>query len=64
MPTRSEFFFVSNQAQRMLGYPVDHWLRDPNFWKDHIHPDDRDWAAEVRLGVGATLHGRDSENTA
>ena len=58
-----QFFFVSNQAQRMLGYPVDHWLRDPNFWKDHnIHPDDRDWAAEVRLGVGATLHGRDSDN--
>jgi hypothetical protein len=25
---------------------VDDWLRGPNFWKDHIHPDDRDWAAE------------------
>jgi formate hydrogenlyase transcriptional activator len=36
------FTFVSNQVERILGYPVDQWLREPNFWRDHLHPDDRD----------------------
>jgi len=38
------FTFVSRQAERLLGYPLRAWLDEPNFWKDHIHPDDRDWA--------------------
>ena len=38
------FTFVSRQAERILGYPIEHWLADANFWKDHIHPEDRDWA--------------------
>ena len=38
------FTFVSRQAEGILGYPVERWLTDPNFWIDHIHPDDRDWA--------------------
>ena len=41
---RCAFSFVSEQAERLLGYPADHWLRQPTFWRDHIHPDDRDWA--------------------
>lgn len=38
------FSFVSEQAVRVLGYPLQTWLDEPNFWKDHIHPDDRDRA--------------------
>jgi PAS domain S-box-containing protein len=38
------FSFVSKQAERLLGYPVECWLKDSNFWRDHVHPDDRDWA--------------------
>jgi PAS domain S-box-containing protein len=38
------FSFVSPQAERMLGYPLARWTTEPTFWKDHIHPDDRDWA--------------------
>src|SRR5439155_5952330 len=38
------FSFVSAEAERILGYPAERWLREPTFWKDHIHPDDRDWA--------------------
>ncbi len=34
--------FVSEQAERLLGYPAGRWL-EPDFWKDHLHPDDRDW---------------------
>ena len=35
------FTFVSEQAEAILGYPVERWLREPKFWEDHIHPDDR-----------------------
>ncbi len=42
-----EFTFVSQQAERLLGYPIERWLSEPTFWKDHIHPDDRAWAVET-----------------
>ncbi|MBF2026317.1 MAG: PAS domain-containing protein [Oscillatoriales cyanobacterium C42_A2020_001] len=35
------FTFVSQQAERILGYPLVQWF-EPNFWADHLHPDDRD----------------------
>lgn len=34
------FTYVSPQAEALLGYPLAQWL-EPNFWVDHIHPDDR-----------------------
>ncbi|QBE62313.1 ATP-binding protein [Pseudoduganella lutea] len=33
--------FVSNNAFNMLGYRPDEMLADPNFWFDHIHPEDK-----------------------
>ena len=42
--TTFQFSFVSDQAERILGYPVERWLSEPTFWKDHLHPDDREWA--------------------
>jgi PAS domain S-box-containing protein len=38
------FSFVSEQAEKLLGYPVSAWLESPTFWVEHIHPDDRDAA--------------------
>ena len=32
--------FVSNNALHMLGYRPEEMVADPNFWFDHIHPDD------------------------
>jgi PAS domain S-box-containing protein len=32
--------FISRQAERLLGIPADALLR-PNFWVEHLHPDDR-----------------------
>ncbi|MGK5023824.1 ATP-binding protein [Janthinobacterium sp. RB2R34] len=32
--------FVSNNALNVLGYHPDDMVADPNFWFDHIHPDD------------------------
>lgn len=43
-----QFKFVSSQAEKILGYPLDQWL-EPNFWLDHTHPDDTDWCAAFCL---------------
>jgi PAS domain S-box-containing protein len=44
-----KFSFVSHQAELVLGYPVRHWLDEPDFWQTHVHPDDRDWVMEYCL---------------
>ncbi|HXG66040.1 MAG TPA: PAS domain S-box protein [Blastocatellia bacterium] len=47
------FTFVSEQAERLLGYPLRRWYEEPSFWQDHIHPDDRDWATNYCLRATA-----------
>ncbi|MEK7249430.1 MAG: PAS domain S-box protein, partial [Bacteroidota bacterium] len=54
--TTFQFTFVSQQAERLLGYPIERWLTEPTFWKDHIYSDDREWA--VALCVSATADKR------
>jgi len=49
------FNFVSQQAERLLGYPISRWLNEPTFWQDHIHPDDRE--KSVRFCLEATRRG-------
>ncbi|MGH9532406.1 MAG: PAS domain S-box protein, partial [Terriglobales bacterium] len=43
------FTFVSQQAERLLGYPLEQWRSESDFWKSHIHPEDRQWAIEECL---------------
>ena len=43
-----QFKFVSPQAEKILGYPIEQWL-EPNFWRDHTHPDDTDWCSAFCL---------------
>jgi len=43
-----QFTFVSPQAERILGYPLRQWL-EPNFWRDHTHPEDIAWCAQFCL---------------
>lgn len=38
------FTFVSRQAEDILGYPAQEWLK-PGFWESHIHPDERIFTA-------------------
>ncbi|MBW4361828.1 PAS domain S-box protein [Flavobacterium sp. NAS39] len=40
------FTFISKKVEQILGYTSEEWLNEPHFWKNHIHPDDRDWALE------------------
>ncbi len=39
--------FVSQQAEALLGYPVERWTREPDFWRERIHPDDRERVLEA-----------------
>jgi len=50
------FTFVSDDAERILGYPMQSWIEEPRFWSDHIHPEDREWA--VRYCAKATEEKR------
>ena len=55
------FSFVSQQAQRLLGYPVESWLGESTFWKDHIHPDDREWAVDFCVTATREKRAHDFE---
>ena len=35
--------YASRQGEEILGYPSKRWVGEEKFWKDHIHPEDRDW---------------------
>jgi PAS domain S-box-containing protein len=55
------FSFVSKQAERILGYPAEQWLQEPKFWKNHLHPEDRDWAVQFCMTATAEKRGHDFE---
>jgi len=43
-PVTCRFLFVSDEAESILGYPVELWLNEVEFWPQHIHEDDRETA--------------------
>jgi PAS domain S-box-containing protein len=45
-PVTLRFSFVSEQAERITGYPIQAWLAQ-DFWVEHVHPSDRDWVVEL-----------------
>ena len=47
------FTFVSQQAERLLGYPVRCWLEEPDFLQNHIHPEDKGKAVTLRQQLTA-----------
>jgi len=49
-----QFKFVSKQAEKILGYPVEAWF-EKNFWQNHLHPDDKSWA--INFCISATMAG-------
>ncbi len=52
------FTYVNPAAETLLGYPVERWLNEPNFWTEHLHPEDRHVAM---LCHTQTMAGRDHE---
>ncbi len=62
-PKTLQFTFVSQPAEKLLGYPVESWLSDPNFWCAHLDPADADRAltycrAEIKAGRNHELEYR------
>jgi two-component system, sensor histidine kinase and response regulator len=37
----SQFSYVNQEAKALLGYPIENWMAEPQFWPDHIHAEDR-----------------------
>jgi PAS domain S-box-containing protein len=35
------FTYVNRAAETLLGYPIERWLQEPDFWSAHLHPEDR-----------------------
>jgi PAS domain S-box-containing protein len=54
-----QFTFVSPQAEALLGYPVERWLKEPTFWIDHIHPEDRNWAPQFCARATAEMRAHE-----
>lgn len=40
---KGKYNFVSKKAEQLLGYPVDQWLDEENFWERRIYEGDRGW---------------------
>jgi diguanylate cyclase (GGDEF)-like protein/PAS domain S-box-containing protein len=51
--TTFQFTFISDKAERLLGFPLGDWLQ-PGFWASNLHPDDKSWAP----GYCASCTGR------
>jgi two-component system cell cycle sensor histidine kinase/response regulator CckA len=49
----SDFTFVQGDTEALLGYSQEAWLA-PGFWRDHLHPDDRERALAFRAGLVTT----------
>lgn len=40
------FTFVSQEAERLLGYPIEQWLTQPNFFYNRLYVSDQSWVVE------------------
>lgn len=53
--------FVSQYAEKLLGYSPQTWIDDPLFWKEHVYPEDREFLAERRAEALKSSEGYDVE---
>lgn len=56
-----EFTFVSPQAEEMLGYPLERWTEEPDFWPAHIHEEDREESIEFCAAAVRQLQDHEFE---
>ena len=45
------FTWVSGGATHLLGYSREEWTASADFWRDHVHPDDRHIVATSRAEI-------------
>jgi len=48
-----QFTYVGPQAVKLLGYPVEQWYQK-DFWVEHLHPEDRDYAIDFCVRSSGT----------
>jgi PAS domain S-box-containing protein len=60
-PVSWRFTYVNRRAERILGYPVERWLEDKDFWIRILHPEDREAAARACLEAIAAARDNDLE---
>jgi PAS domain S-box-containing protein len=53
--------FVSQKAEEILGYPIARWLAEPQFWENHLHPDDREKTIASSIAATAQLQPAELE---
>ncbi|OYV19394.1 MAG: hypothetical protein CG438_822 [Methylococcaceae bacterium NSP1-1] len=60
-PVTCRFLFVSDEAESILGYPVEQWINEADFWPQHIHEDDRATAVAFCAEETRNLRNHDFE---
>ena len=55
-----QFTFVSEQVKSLTGFSSEQWL-SKNFWMDHLHEDDKDWAVDYCLTETQALRNHELE---
>jgi PAS domain S-box-containing protein len=53
------FTFVSKQAERLLGFPIEDWY-NPGFWENILHPEDRDSTIDYRTSQTQKMQSHES----
>jgi diguanylate cyclase (GGDEF)-like protein/PAS domain S-box-containing protein len=48
-PVSLRFLFVSDEAESLLGYPVEQWINEADFFQHHLHEDDREAVLAFRV---------------
>ena len=50
----ADALYLSPQVEQVFGFPADTWRATPNFWRDHIHPDDAQAVADLNAEANRT----------
>jgi PAS domain S-box-containing protein len=55
-----QFTYVGPQTEEILGYPSTDWYTN-NFWEEHIHSEDREWAVDYYIKSSLSLDNYEFE---
>jgi two-component system, cell cycle sensor histidine kinase and response regulator CckA len=55
-----KFVFVNPHSRELLGFETNHWIETPDFWRERIHPDERQsvlasYQAAIQAGSGKRI---------
>lgn len=53
--------YISKKVVDILGFTVEEFLGSPDFWEDHIHPEDRKYAVELSAKFNKNYTNHDYE---